>query len=173
VRGGIFCSLIEPPWTLHPLRSSRSSNRTDWRVTHGGCMPVRPRRTARGGDHWTMAGRRLSHYRSRASPRRKLPAFTKFAGSSGCRVRASGIHLAALSGTSTVSLVGLVPGCIRRSSRWRILLATASRTVRKRCEAALRAHRVRQVMALAIGRILTNAARNQCLITFHTSVVSQ
>src|SRR5262249_49139796 len=86
VRDGIFCSLIKPPWTWHPLWASRSSNHADWRVIHGGCMPVRARRTARGGDHWTMAGRRPSPYRSRASPRRKLPAFTKFAGSSGCQL---------------------------------------------------------------------------------------
>jgi len=86
VRDGIFCSLIKPPWTWHQLWASRSSNHADWRVIHGGCMPVRARRTARGGDHWTMAGRRPSPYRSRASPRRKLPAFTKFAGSSGCQL---------------------------------------------------------------------------------------
>jgi hypothetical protein len=90
VRDGISCRLIEPPWTMHPLRPSRSSNGTDRRAIHGGCMPVRPRRTAQGGDYWTMAGRQLSPYRSRASPRLKLPALTKFALSSGCRARAGG-----------------------------------------------------------------------------------
>jgi hypothetical protein len=93
VRDGISCRLTEPPWTLRPLRPSRSSNGTDRRAIHGGCRSVRPRRTAQGGDHWTMAGRRLLPYRSRASPRLKLPAFTKFARSYGCRARAGGIHL--------------------------------------------------------------------------------
>ena len=90
VRDGISCRLIEPPWTMHPLRPSRSSNGTDRRAIHGGRMPVRPRRTAQGGDYWTMAGRQLSPYRSRASPRLKLPALTKFVLSSGCRARAGG-----------------------------------------------------------------------------------
>jgi hypothetical protein len=74
LRNGISCSLIEPPRTLHPSRPSRSSNGTDRCAIHGGYLPVRPRRTAQGGDRWTMAGRRLSPYRSRASPRLKLPA---------------------------------------------------------------------------------------------------
>jgi hypothetical protein len=60
VRDGISCRLIE---TLHPLRPSGSSNGTDRRAIRGGCIPVRPRR--QGGDHWTIAGRRLSPYRSR------------------------------------------------------------------------------------------------------------
>jgi hypothetical protein len=55
--------------TLHSLRPYRSSNRTEWRD-----LP-----TTLGGDIWTMACRRLSPYRSRVSPRRKLPAFTDFA----------------------------------------------------------------------------------------------
>jgi hypothetical protein len=38
-----------------------------------------------------MAGRRLSPYRSRASPGLQLPAFTKFARSFGCRARAGGM----------------------------------------------------------------------------------
>jgi hypothetical protein len=86
LRNGISCSLIEPPRTLHPSRPSRSSNGTDRCAIHGGYLPVRPRRTAQGGDRWTMAGRRLSPYRSRASPRLKLPA--KLARSSDCRARA-------------------------------------------------------------------------------------
>jgi len=77
VRHGISCALIEPPWSLQPLRPSRSSNGTDRRTICAGSMPDRPWRTAQRGDHWTMAGRRLSPYRSRASPRLKLPAFTK------------------------------------------------------------------------------------------------
>lgn len=76
VRDGISCGLIEPPRTLHPFRPSRSSNDTDRCAIHDGCMPVRPRRTAQGGDHWTVAGRRLTPYCSRASPRLKLPALT-------------------------------------------------------------------------------------------------
>ena len=78
VRDGVSCRLIEPSWTLHPLRPSRPCNGTDRRAIHGGCMPVRARRTAQCGDQWTMADRRLSPYRSRASPRLKPPAFTKF-----------------------------------------------------------------------------------------------
>jgi hypothetical protein len=36
-----------------------------------------PQPTTLGAGNWSMAARRLSPYRSRASPRRKLPAFTK------------------------------------------------------------------------------------------------
>jgi hypothetical protein len=72
VRDGIPCRFIEPSSTLHPL-PYRPSNLTDWRDPHNGCMPVPPPPTSlRGHDHWTMAGRRLPPYRSRASPRRKL-----------------------------------------------------------------------------------------------------
>jgi hypothetical protein len=69
VRDGIPCRLIEPSSTLHRLRPYRSSNRTDRRAIHGPAWP-----TTLGGDNWSMARRRLSPYRSRASPRRKLPA---------------------------------------------------------------------------------------------------
>jgi Asparaginase len=56
----------------------------------GGCMPVpRPAATLGRGDNWTMADRRLSPHRSRASPTRKLPAFTNFARPTGI-ARASG-----------------------------------------------------------------------------------
>jgi hypothetical protein len=80
VRDGISCRFIGPSSTLHPLPPYRSSNLTDWRDPHGGCMPIPPPPTTLGGrDHWTIAGRRLSPYRSRASPRR-LPAFKTFAG---------------------------------------------------------------------------------------------
>src|SRR5215470_18068662 len=77
VRDGIG-KLVEPSSPLHPLRPHRSSNRTDWRD------PA----TTLGGDNWTIAGGRLSAYRSRASPRRKLPAFTNFARPSLWRARA-------------------------------------------------------------------------------------
>ena len=93
VRDGVSCMLIEPSWTLHPLGPSRPCNGTDQRAIHGGCMPVRARRTAQCGDQWTMAGRRLSPYRSRASPRLNLPAFTKFARSTGCRALAPATHV--------------------------------------------------------------------------------
>jgi Homeodomain-like domain len=77
VRDGIG-KLVEPSSPLQPLRRHRSSNRTDWRDPP----------TTLGGDNWTMAGRRLSAYRSRASPRRKLPAFANFARPSLWRARA-------------------------------------------------------------------------------------
>jgi hypothetical protein len=76
VRDGIG-KLVEPLSPLQPLRRHRSSNRTDWRDPS----------TTLGGDNWTMAGRRPSAYRSRASPRRKLPAFTNFARPSLWRAR--------------------------------------------------------------------------------------
>ena len=80
VRDGFRCGLIEPSLTLHRLRPYRSSNRTAWGDPRIGCIPGPRPPTALGrGDNWTMAGRRLSPYRSRASPTRKLPAFTNFA----------------------------------------------------------------------------------------------
>jgi hypothetical protein len=72
----------------HPLQvyraiidlANRFSKVTDWRDPHDGCMPIPPPPTTLAGrDRWTMAGRQLSPYRSRASPRRKLPAFKTFA----------------------------------------------------------------------------------------------
>lgn len=90
VRDGISCRLIEPPGTSYPLRPPRSSNGTNRRANHGGYMPPH---TAQGSDPGTMAGRRLSPYRSRASPRLELPALTKFANSTGCRTRASGVRV--------------------------------------------------------------------------------
>jgi hypothetical protein len=77
VRNGIPSRLMEASSTLHRLRPYRVSNRTDRRVVHGRCMQVRLWPTTLIG--WTMADRRLSPYRSRASPRRKLPAFSAFA----------------------------------------------------------------------------------------------
>ena len=80
VRNGIPCGFIERSSTLHPVPPYRSSNLTDWRDPHNGSTPVPPPPTALGDrTHWTMAGRRLSPYRSRASPRRKPPAFKNFA----------------------------------------------------------------------------------------------
>jgi hypothetical protein len=80
VRDDFRCGLIEPSLTLHRLRPYRSSDRTARRDPRSGCIPVpRPPITLGRGDNWTMAGRRLSPYRSRASPTRKLPAFLNFA----------------------------------------------------------------------------------------------
>ena len=77
VRDGFRCGLIEPSLTLHRLRPYRSSNRTARRDPRSGCTPVpRPPATLGSGDNSTMARRRLSPYRSRASPIPKLPAFT-------------------------------------------------------------------------------------------------
>ena len=77
---GFRCGLIEPSLTLHRLQPYRSSNRTARRDPRSGCMPVpRPPTPLGRGDNWTTPGRRLSPYRSRASPTRKLPAFTNFA----------------------------------------------------------------------------------------------
>ena len=74
---GFRCGLIEPSLTLHRLPPYRSSNRTARRDPRSGCMPIpRPPTTLGRGDNWTMADRRLSPYRSRASPIPKLPAFT-------------------------------------------------------------------------------------------------
>jgi hypothetical protein len=80
VRDGFRCGLIEPSLTLHQLRPYRSSNRTARCDPRSGWMPVpRPPTGLGRGDNWTMAGRRLSPYHSRASPTRELPAFTNFA----------------------------------------------------------------------------------------------
>jgi hypothetical protein len=76
VRDGISCRLIEPS---HRLPSYRSSYRTDRRAVHGRCVPIPPWPTTLGAGNWSMAARRISPYRSRASPRRKLPPFTNFA----------------------------------------------------------------------------------------------
>jgi hypothetical protein len=85
VRDGISSRLMGPSSTLHRLRPYRSSNRTDRRAVHGRCMWVRPWPTTLIG--WTVADRRLSPYRSRASPRWKLPAFSTFARPSLSRAR--------------------------------------------------------------------------------------
>jgi len=76
VRDRIPCGFIERSSTLHPMPPYRSSNLTDWRDSHNGSIPVPPPPTTLGGRaHWTMTGRPLSPYRSRASPRRKPQAF--------------------------------------------------------------------------------------------------
>ena len=85
---GIPCRLIESSSTLHRLRPYRSSNRTDRRAIHG---PPRP--TTLGADNCTMARRRPSPYRSRASPSRKLPALTNFARPSLSRASAKPISI--------------------------------------------------------------------------------
>jgi hypothetical protein len=80
VRDGFRCGLIEPSLTLHRSRPYRSSNRTARRDPRSGCMQVPRSPTTLGRvDNWTVAARRLAPYRSRASPTRKLPAFTNFA----------------------------------------------------------------------------------------------
>ena len=57
---------------------------------HNGSTPVPPPPTALGDrTHWAMAGRRLSPYRSRASPRRKPPAFKNSARPTACARRAA------------------------------------------------------------------------------------
>jgi hypothetical protein len=77
-RDRIPCGFIERSSTLRPVPPYRSSNLTDWRDPHNGSMPVPPPPTTLGGrPHWTMAGRRLSPYRSRASPRRKAAGIQK------------------------------------------------------------------------------------------------
>src|SRR5215469_2287885 len=59
-----------------PCTRCRQIALTDWRDPHNGSTPVPPPPTTLGDrTHWTMAGRRLSPYRSRASPRRTPPAF--------------------------------------------------------------------------------------------------
>jgi hypothetical protein len=85
VRDGIPCGLIEPSHQLPPYRSCY---RTDRRAVHGRCVPIPPWPTTLGAGNWSMAARRLSPYRSRASPRRKLPAFANFARPSLLRARA-------------------------------------------------------------------------------------
>ena len=66
MRDGFRCGLIEPSLTLHRLGLCRSSNRTTRRDPRSGCTPVpRPPISLGRADNWTMAGRRLSPYRSR------------------------------------------------------------------------------------------------------------
>jgi hypothetical protein len=85
VRDGIPCRLIEPSHRLPPYRSSYC---TDRRAVHRRCVPIPPWPTTLGAGNWGMVARRLSPYRSRASPRRKLTACTDFARPSLSRTRA-------------------------------------------------------------------------------------
>jgi len=55
-------------------------------------MPVRPRRTTQGGHHLTVAGQRLSPYRSRASPRPIAAGTREVCTLTGFLARAGGIH---------------------------------------------------------------------------------
>jgi hypothetical protein len=73
VRDGIPCRPIEPSSTLHPLWPCRSSNRADRRFTQRRCVPGSSAAHPSKRHPLDLANRRLSPYRSRASPRRKLP----------------------------------------------------------------------------------------------------
>jgi len=73
VRDGIPCGLIEASSTLHPLWPCRSSNRADRCFTQRRCVPGSSAAHLSKRHSLDLASRPLSPYRSRASPRRKLP----------------------------------------------------------------------------------------------------
>src|SRR5215469_1740340 len=73
VRDGMPCRSIAASSTLHPLWPCRSSNRADGRFTQRRCVPGSSAAHASKRHPLDLASRRLSPYRARASPRRKLP----------------------------------------------------------------------------------------------------
>ena len=72
VRDGIPCRPIEPSSSLHRLWPYRSSNRADRRFAQTRCVPGSSAVHTAKRHPLDLASRRLSPYRSRASPRRKL-----------------------------------------------------------------------------------------------------
>ena len=68
VRDGIPCRPIEPSSTLHPLWPHRSSNRADRRFAQRRCVPGSSAVHTSNRHPLDLASRRLSPYRSRASP---------------------------------------------------------------------------------------------------------
>jgi hypothetical protein len=82
VRDSIFGGLIEPPWILHLWWPTRTS--TDHRATRG-YIPVNPRCNLKGSAYSTKTDRRLSPYRSRASPRTEAAGIAEICRIPGCR----------------------------------------------------------------------------------------
>ena len=74
--------LIESPWILHLWWPTRTS--TDHRATRG-YIPVNPRCNLKGSAYSTKTDRRLSPYRSRASPRTEAAGIAEICRIPGCR----------------------------------------------------------------------------------------